>query len=98
MTSEFWIGVFVGVVAVTAIEFFIALMWAITARSSQISRWDETRDEIIDEMVSTGEVFVEVSREEERTLDYKVVVPEDGDLKTFIEKECEVIIDDFDSE
>lgn len=41
MTSEFWIGVFVGVITVTAIEFLIALMWAITARSSQISREEE---------------------------------------------------------
>ena len=64
MTSELWLGIFIGGGIAMAIFFLITLMWAITARSSQISR-------------------------EEETLDHKVVVPEDGDLKTFIEKDSE---------
>ena len=44
MTSELWLGIFIGGGIAMAIFFLIALMWAITARSSQISREEETLD------------------------------------------------------
>ena len=43
MTSELWLGIFIGGGIAMAIFFLIALMWAITARSSQISREEEKR-------------------------------------------------------
>ena len=43
MTSELWLGIFIGGGIAMAIFFLITLMWAITARSSQISREEEKR-------------------------------------------------------
>ena len=44
MTSELWIGIFIGGGIAMAIFFLITLMWAIVARSSQISREEERLD------------------------------------------------------
>ena len=44
MTSELWVGIFIGGGIAMAIFFLITLMWAITARSSQISREERTLD------------------------------------------------------
>ena len=66
MTSELWIGIFIGGGIAMAIFFLIALMWAITARSSQISQeeekteWKKMKDKITNDIVMNGEAVVEM--------------------------------------
>ena len=64
MTSELWIGIFIVGVIVMVWFFLIVLMWAITARSSQISRWEEFMNQSIDDHLRYGENFIEISRTE----------------------------------